>query len=189
MLPLYGTQTGRSFREVKKKLTKLPAEYEVFRWGFQIFFVFSPQKLGKMNPFWRAYFSNGLKPPIRWCRWGFRLGRWVGSTTSQCNFGSNVEHFQNLKEAVVPPQTPTLSKYLSPLRQPSHFIRWSSIKGPKILLSCWVGRFGRITGFSQEKNMITCCPVFLLSSAKNHRGLPKIGGFPPKSSILIGFPL
>ena len=29
----------------------------------QIFLEFSPRKLGKMNPFWRAYFSNGLKPP------------------------------------------------------------------------------------------------------------------------------
>ncbi len=30
--------------------------------GFK-YFLFSPQKLGKMNPFWRAYFSDGLKPP------------------------------------------------------------------------------------------------------------------------------
>ena len=28
-------------------------------------FLFSPRKLGKMNPFWRAYFSKGLKPPTR----------------------------------------------------------------------------------------------------------------------------
>ncbi len=26
-------------------------------------FLFSPRKLGKMNPFWRAYFSNGLVQP------------------------------------------------------------------------------------------------------------------------------
>ncbi len=26
-------------------------------------FLFSPRKLGKMNPIWRAYFSKGLKPP------------------------------------------------------------------------------------------------------------------------------
>ena len=32
------------------------------RWWFQIFFEFHPY-LGKMNPFWRAYFSRGLKPP------------------------------------------------------------------------------------------------------------------------------
>ena len=30
--------------------------------GFK-YFLFSPRKLGKMNPFWRSYFSNGLKPP------------------------------------------------------------------------------------------------------------------------------
>ena len=28
-------------------------------------FLFSPRKLEKMNPFWRAYFSEGLKPPTR----------------------------------------------------------------------------------------------------------------------------
>ena len=28
--------------------------------------LFSPRKLGKMNPFWRAYFSDGLKPPTSW---------------------------------------------------------------------------------------------------------------------------
>ena len=26
-------------------------------------FYFHPRKLGKMNPFWLRYFSNGLKPP------------------------------------------------------------------------------------------------------------------------------
>ena len=35
------------------------------RWWFQIFFIFHPY-LGKMNPFWRAYVSNGLvQPPTR----------------------------------------------------------------------------------------------------------------------------
>ena len=29
----------------------------------QIFLEFSSRNLGKMNPFWRSYFSNGLKPP------------------------------------------------------------------------------------------------------------------------------
>ena len=28
-----------------------------------IFLIFTPNKLGKMNPFWRAYFSKGLQPP------------------------------------------------------------------------------------------------------------------------------
>ena len=32
-------------------------------WWFQKIFGFHPEKLGKMNPFWRAYFSKGLKPP------------------------------------------------------------------------------------------------------------------------------
>ena len=36
------------------------------RWWFHFFF--HPENLGKMNPFWRAYFSNGwLKPPTRLC--------------------------------------------------------------------------------------------------------------------------
>ena len=30
-------------------------------------FLFSPRNLGKMNPFWRAYFSKGLKPPTSGC--------------------------------------------------------------------------------------------------------------------------
>ena len=35
-------------------------------WWQLKYFLFSPQKLGKMNPFWRAYFSNGLvQPPTR----------------------------------------------------------------------------------------------------------------------------
>ena len=33
-------------------------------WWFQRFFYVHPY-LGKMNPFWRAYFSDGLKPPTR----------------------------------------------------------------------------------------------------------------------------
>ena len=32
----------------------------------QIFWEFSPRTLGKMNPFWRAYFSDGLKPNQFW---------------------------------------------------------------------------------------------------------------------------
>ena len=41
----------------------------IFNWknslggGFK-HFLFSPRKLGKTNPIWRAYFSDGLKPPI-----------------------------------------------------------------------------------------------------------------------------
>ena len=38
--------------------------FSILNWvvATQIFFI-SPQTLGKMNPFWRAYVSNGLKPP------------------------------------------------------------------------------------------------------------------------------
>ena len=32
-------------------------------------FVFSSRKLGKMNPFWRAYISDGLKPPTSNILW------------------------------------------------------------------------------------------------------------------------
>ena len=32
-------------------------------WWFHSYFLFPPRTLGKMNPFWRAYFSKGLKPP------------------------------------------------------------------------------------------------------------------------------
>ena len=36
----------------------------VLRWWQLKYFLCSSQNLGKMNPFWRAYFSNGLvKPP------------------------------------------------------------------------------------------------------------------------------
>ena len=37
-----------------------------YRWWQLNLFLVSPRKLGKMNPFWRAYFSNGLvQPPTR----------------------------------------------------------------------------------------------------------------------------
>jgi len=32
----------------------------IARWWFEICFIFFPGSLGKMNPFWRAYFSIGL---------------------------------------------------------------------------------------------------------------------------------
>ena len=36
----------------------------------QIFFgIFTPKNWGKMNPFWRAYFSDGLVQPPTSCRW------------------------------------------------------------------------------------------------------------------------
>ena len=35
------------------------------RWWQLKYVLFSPRKLGKMNPFWRSYFSDGLKPPTR----------------------------------------------------------------------------------------------------------------------------
>ena len=44
----------------------LPPPISVYRirWWFQIFRSFTP-KTGEMIQFWRAYFSNGLKPPTR----------------------------------------------------------------------------------------------------------------------------
>ena len=39
------------------------------RWWQLKYFLFSPRKLGKMNPFWRSYFSNGLKPPTSIAIW------------------------------------------------------------------------------------------------------------------------
>ena len=43
------------------------------RWWFRHLFLFSPRKLGKMNPFWRAYFSNGLKPSNRFIFLGWNI--------------------------------------------------------------------------------------------------------------------
>ena len=40
------------------------------------FCLFSPRKLGKMNPIWRSYFSSGLKPPTSPCFEGL-LGFYV----------------------------------------------------------------------------------------------------------------
>ena len=40
------------------------------RWWFPIIFILCPRALGKMNPFWRTYFSKGLKPPTRCSYWG-----------------------------------------------------------------------------------------------------------------------
>ena len=37
--------------------------YIYTRWWQLKHFLFSPRNLGKMNPIWRAYFSDGLKPP------------------------------------------------------------------------------------------------------------------------------
>ena len=40
-------------------------------WNFK-YFLFSSRNLGKMNPFWRAYFSKGLvQPPTSWDISGF----------------------------------------------------------------------------------------------------------------------
>ena len=65
----------------KKKKTHY---HEVF-WGwFRKVFYFQPY-LGKMNPFWRAYFSDELKPPtrdvfgftvLRHTQFGWRLQLW-----------------------------------------------------------------------------------------------------------------
>ena len=42
------------------------AQVRKSRWWQLKYFLCSPRTLGKMNPFWRAYFSNGLvQPPTR----------------------------------------------------------------------------------------------------------------------------
>ena len=51
-------------RTVKLPGSKFDFKEESFsRWWQLKYFLFSPRNLGKMNPFWRAYFSKGLKPP------------------------------------------------------------------------------------------------------------------------------
>ena len=37
------------------------------RWWFQLFFIFTP--IWGRFPIWRSYFSDGLKPPTRECKW------------------------------------------------------------------------------------------------------------------------
>ena len=40
------------------------------RWWILKYFLCSPRNLGKMNPFWRAYFSKGLvQPPTSYVLW------------------------------------------------------------------------------------------------------------------------
>ena len=51
---LYGKLVGA------KKLDHVPFVPCTSRWWQLKHFLFSPRNLGKMNPFWRAYFSNGL---------------------------------------------------------------------------------------------------------------------------------
>ena len=43
---------------------QFPKPKEWPRWWFQTFFIFIP--IWGNDPIWRAYFSNGLKPPPRW---------------------------------------------------------------------------------------------------------------------------
>ena len=51
--------TGKDDFEVCKRKARS-------RWWFQRFFYVHPYYLGKMNPFWRAYFPDGLvQPPTR----------------------------------------------------------------------------------------------------------------------------
>ena len=74
------------FQAVKRKVWKkigsvkgeVPNCWNIHRswisgwWRFQIFFIFTP-KIGGRFPFWRAYFSSGLKPPTSL---GFVYVRW-----------------------------------------------------------------------------------------------------------------
>ena len=43
--------------------------FKFARWWQLKYFLFSSRSLGKMNPFWRAYFSKGLKPPTSYDHW------------------------------------------------------------------------------------------------------------------------
>ena len=62
---LHGLQLGpRSF--LPRKLPPTAAFKVHLGGGFEQFFIFTPY-LGKWFPFWRAYFSDGLKPPTRKC--------------------------------------------------------------------------------------------------------------------------
>ena len=54
------------------------------RWWQLIFFKFSSRKLGKMNPFWRAYFSNGLKPPTSVLLYFLSSGVMMKKFTKKC---------------------------------------------------------------------------------------------------------
>ena len=52
---------GKRFHPSKLRETLRPLEYLPTRWWFQRCFIFTPT-WGRF-PFWRSYFSNGLKPP------------------------------------------------------------------------------------------------------------------------------
>ena len=76
-----------------RKCPVKPGEVRIWVVATQIFLEFSPRKLGKMNPFWRAYFSKGLvQSPTRDVKififfasyffWEVGLGGGVGNTYS-----------------------------------------------------------------------------------------------------------
>ena len=55
------------------------------------YFLCSPQYLGKMNPIWRAYVSDGLKPPTRWAM-KTNLGSMYGLILYLHDFGEKWPH-------------------------------------------------------------------------------------------------
>ena len=59
------------------------------RWWQLDYFLFSPRTLGKMNPFWRAYFSDGLKPPTSWSMFCVNVFAWgvLPATSTTTNPG------------------------------------------------------------------------------------------------------
>ena len=62
-----GSHAVDVFEELKRyriEATVCPGHVGLLAGGFKGF-LFSPRNFGKMNPFWRAYFSIGLKPPTR----------------------------------------------------------------------------------------------------------------------------
>ena len=55
------------------------------RWWFHIFFYFHPKPWGRWTPFWRAYFSNGSKPPTsQLCLLGWLIDWSIDLTLFRC---------------------------------------------------------------------------------------------------------
>ena len=67
--PCFTNHLGNMFICFPSTLNQSTSTWKTLtRSWFQIFFYFHPETWGKMNPFWRAYFSKGLvQPPTSFC--------------------------------------------------------------------------------------------------------------------------
>ena len=76
--PLVRTKSPRWSENSRSCRTKLSSSKRMDGWWFvKYFWNFHPDPC-KNDPIWRAYFSNGLKPPTRWpWRWFWRPNFWV----------------------------------------------------------------------------------------------------------------